>query len=176
MVSLILLAAMVLITHTIWTKGELWWPKLVKRLALFTLIASIVSILLPQFTSEVARRARVDERLTNAAIKVMPLPGEKPPAVQSHPAVEQFSLPYSDELKKEGKEQEEIPTVEAGPGTRHRLWANKPYQAVSVQMDGTKEFYNMPAGWESWTGAAPAGKLRLIAKEEGTIVKIRPGS
>jgi len=172
MVPLILLAAMALITHTIWQRGKLWWPKLVYRLAIFTLIASVVSIFLPQFTSEVARRARLDERLTNAAIKVMPLPGEKPPAVQQQPAVEQFSLPYSDELKKEGKEQEGISTVEAGPGTYHRLWANKPYMAVSVQMDGTKNLYNMPAGWESWTGAEPAGRLRLIAKEKGTIVKI----
>lgn len=92
--------------------------------------------------------------------------------IQSQPAVEQFSLPYSDELKKEGKVQEETPTVEASPGTRHRLWANKPYMAISVQMDGSRNLYNMPAGWESWIGAEPAGRLRLIAKEEGTIVKI----
>lgn len=66
----------------------------------------------------------------------------------------------------------EVPTVEVGSGTRHRLWSNKPYTAVSVQLDGSRILYDMPAGWESWTGAEPMGRLRLIGKKEGTIVRI----
>jgi len=67
---------------------------------------------------------------------------------------------------------EETPTVEAGPGTHHRLWANKPYKAVSIQKDGSRINYSMPAGYETWNGAEPSGRLRLIGIEEDTIVRI----
>lgn len=83
---------------------------------------------------------------------------------------QKFVLPYSDELKKEGKSQQEIITVEDGPGTFHRLWANKPYVAISLEIDGRKS-YNMPAGWNSWTGHWPPGRLWLMAKEKDTVVK-----
>ena len=70
---------------------------------------------------------------------------------------------------------EEVPTFDAGPGTRHRIRADAPYRAVSVQSDGKRITYPMPAGWETWTGAAPAGKLRLTnakgAKTE-TLVEV----
>ncbi len=82
--------------------------------------------------------------------------------VRSTPVTEEFVL----------KVGEEVPTVKVGPGTYHDLRANKPYQAVSVQPDGSRKIYNMPAGWETWTGTAPPGRLRLIGKEKGTIVKI----
>lgn len=67
---------------------------------------------------------------------------------------------------------EEIPTVEVGPGIHHRLWANKPYLAVSIQMDGSRIIYSMPAGYETWNGAEPVGRVRLIGVEENTVVKI----
>ncbi|NCN94761.1 hypothetical protein GW888_00840 [Candidatus Wolfebacteria bacterium] len=62
----------------------------------------------------------------------------------------------------EDSECEEVPTVDAGPGTKHRIRADAPYRAVSVQPNGKRIVYNMPEGWETWTGAAPAGKLRLL--------------
>ncbi|MEK7624320.1 MAG: hypothetical protein AAB404_01145 [Patescibacteria group bacterium] len=67
---------------------------------------------------------------------------------------------------------EETPTVEVGFETRHLLWANKPYQAVSVQKDGSRIIYPMPAGPETWNGDEPGGRLRLIGKEEDTVIKI----
>jgi len=99
---------------------------------------------------------------------------EKSPPKQSlssRMTVEQFTLPYSDELKKECKPQEEIPAVEDGPGTLHRIWANRPYIAVSVEADGNRKHFNMPAGWDSWIGHWPPGRLRLVAKEKDTVVK-----
>jgi len=66
---------------------------------------------------------------------------------------------------------EEVPTVWVGPGTYHVLEANKSYKAVSVQQDGSVKIYEMSAK-ESWIGAEPAGRLRLIGKEPKTIVKI----
>ena len=71
--------------------------------------------------------------------------------------------------------EKETPTVWVGPGTYHVLEANKPYKAISIQPDGSRVVYEMPAGRESWVGAAPAGRLRLLAQEPGTIVKIVPG-
>jgi hypothetical protein len=173
MTLLILPVAMALIAHTIWKKGEFWWPKLVYRLAIFTLVASVVSIFFAQTVNELSDRLSIDGIMADKVREIWPTEAEKAEKTRKKAeelkratVVEQFQL----------KVGEETSTVEAGPGTHHRLWANKPYQAVSVQMDGSRKLYPMPAGWESWTGAAPAGKLRLIAKEEETIVKIRPGS
>lgn len=70
------------------------------------------------------------------------------------------------------KVDEEMPTVEVGRGTRHRLWANKSYLAVSVQKDSSRITYSMPSGWETWNGNEPAGRLRLIGIEPSTLVKI----
>lgn len=67
---------------------------------------------------------------------------------------------------------EETPTVEVGLGTHHRLWANKPYLAVSVQHNGSRISYPMPTGWETWNGDEPGGRLRLIGEEDNTVVKI----
>jgi len=86
--------------------------------------------------------------------------GEKSPVAQRE-VVKEFEL----------KVGEETPTIDVGPGTRHLLCANKLYQAVSVQKDGSRRIYDMPTR-ETWTGGEPAGKLRLIGKEKGTVVKI----
>ena len=67
---------------------------------------------------------------------------------------------------------EETPTVEVGQGTRHRLWADKPYLAVSVQKDGSRITYPMPDGGETWNGDEPGGRLRLLGVEGDTLVKI----
>ncbi|OGG43237.1 hypothetical protein A3G50_01090 [Candidatus Jorgensenbacteria bacterium RIFCSPLOWO2_12_FULL_42_11] len=69
---------------------------------------------------------------------------------------------------------EETPTVEVGQGTHHRLWADKPYLAISVQRDGSRITYPMPDGWETWNGDEPGGRLRLIGVEEDTLVRIVP--
>ena len=65
-------------------------------------------------------------------------------------------------------------TVEAGPGTHHRLQSDKKFIAVSIQADGSEKKYEMPAGTSYWNGAAPWGRLLLEAKEAGTRVKIAP--
>jgi hypothetical protein len=66
----------------------------------------------------------------------------------------------------------ETPTVEAGLGTQHRIWANNPYKMRRVLSDGSEIFYPMPAGWETLTGVEPLGRVRLIGIEEKTVVKI----
>ncbi len=78
--------------------------------------------------------------------------------VEFQKKLQKFYLPACDAKG----ECEEVPTVDAGPGTKHRIRADAPYRAVSIQPDGKRIEYNMPAGWESWTGAAPAGKVRLM--------------
>ena len=67
---------------------------------------------------------------------------------------------------------EETPTVEAGPGTQHRIWGNKPYAMRRVLPDGSEKIYPMPSGWETLTGVEPLGRVRLIGKEEDTFVQI----
>ncbi len=69
-----------------------------------------------------------------------------------------FCLPPCDEKGKCN----EVLTIYGGPGTLHRLRGNAPYRAIANQLDGKRIIYDMPAGWESWTGEAPAGRLRLI--------------
>ena len=86
---------------------------------------------------------------------------------------QKFTLPPCTE----DGECEEVPTVDAGPGTKHRLRGDVPYRAISNQPDGKRIIYPMPAGWETWTGTAPAGKLRLAnakgAKEKTLVEVIR---
>jgi len=86
--------------------------------------------------------------------------------------LEKFVLPPCD-----NDECTEVLTVDAGPGTEHRLRGNTPYRAISVQSDGKRIIYNMPSGWETWTGAAPAGKLRLLnvkgAKAQALVEVLR---
>lgn len=100
---------------------------------------------------------------------------KQPPAearvTQIYPNVEKFTLPPCTE----DGECEEVPTFDAGPGTKHRLRGDAPYRAISVQSDGKRIIYDMPSGWETWTGAAPAGKLRLAnakGAKEKTLVEI----
>ncbi len=69
---------------------------------------------------------------------------------------------------------EPIPTAQAGPGTRHIIWSNKPYVAISVRPDNGQWIkYNMPGGQSSWNGAEPSGRLLLEGVIEETTVKIQ---
>lgn len=97
-------------------------------------------------------------------------PSPAPPAKTTY-QMKKFYLPP----RGDNTEYEEVPTVDVGPGTSHRLRADAPYRAISLKPDGTSKTYNMPAGWETWNGAAPAGKLRLICAvgaKEKTLVEI----
>ena len=67
---------------------------------------------------------------------------------------------------------EETPTVEAGQGTQHRIFGNKPYKMRRILPDGGEKIYPMPSGWETLTGVEPVGRVRLIGEEEDTVVKI----
>jgi len=85
---------------------------------------------------------------------------------------EKFTLPPKEALNSEC---EEIPTVDVGPGTIHRLRGDAPYRVISGKPDGTSKIYNMAAGWSTWTGSAPAGKLYLMSAkdvESPTLVEI----
>jgi len=75
--ALLFCVAMVFITYTIWQKGKLVWPKLVYRLAIFTLIASLASIFFAQTTNEVSNRLKPDERVANIVREILPTDQEK---------------------------------------------------------------------------------------------------
>lgn len=84
-----------------------------------------------------------------------------------------FYLPPCDETG----ECEEVPTVDAGLGTRHRIRADAPYRLLSTLPNGKQKIYNMLAGWDTLTGGTPAGKVRLMnakgAKEKVLVEIIR---
>lgn len=67
---------------------------------------------------------------------------------------------------------EVVQTVEAGPGTHHRIQSDKKFIAVAIQQDGSERKYEMPSGTSYWNGAAPWGRLLLKGVEDGTRVKI----
>ncbi len=69
---------------------------------------------------------------------------------------------------------EPVQTVEAGPGTHHRIQSDKKFIAVAIQQDGSERKYEMPAGTSYWNGAGPWGRLLLEGVEDGTRVKIAP--
>lgn len=84
------------------------------------------------------------------------------PNFQSQAAVEEFVLRVG----------EPIPTVTAGSGTRHKIWANKKFVAISVRPDNGKWIrYEMSAGESYWNGAEPSGRLLLEAKTSGTVIR-----
>lgn len=64
-------------------------------------------------------------------------------------------------------------TVWAAAGTHHRLTSNKPFVAISIEPDGSKMRWPMPAGKSVWNGANPGGSLLLEGLEEGTIVGVK---
>ncbi len=87
--------------------------------------------------------------------------------------MEKFLIPPCDEKG----ECEEVPTVHVGPGTIHRIRADAPYKGISTKKDGKRVFYDMPAGWETVTGGANAGIMRLVnikgAKKDVLVEIIR---
>lgn len=66
---------------------------------------------------------------------------------------------------------EERMTVLVGPGTLHRIQANKPWLAVSTLPDGTTREYRHQSGSSSWKGGLPEGLLIVKGVEDGTILR-----
>lgn len=59
-------------------------------------------------------------------------------------------------------------TVFVGPGTFHRISADKPWIAISVQPDGTLKEYESPS---SWKGGLSEGLLIVRGVEDGTTLR-----
>ncbi len=66
---------------------------------------------------------------------------------------------------------EEVLTVVVGSGTRHRVWSNKPFEALSRETDGSQLPFRFPAGESVIAGQDPAGQARLRGLEDGTVVR-----
>lgn len=171
---LALATVMIFITYTIWRKGAFWWPKLVYRLAIFTLIAALFSIILPQTSVIIGRLGGgIDEKIAGKleCIENSNLPQCKPTPAPAVAPVPTAIAPPEVFVLEVGKV---IQTVEIRPGTHHQLQSNKKFIAVSIQPDGSERKYEMPVGTSYWNGAAPWGRLLLEAIEDGTRVKIAP--
>ncbi len=83
------------------------------------------------------------------------------------PRVEEFTV----------NAQEEKPTVLNGPGTIHRVQANKTWIAIAADPSGKVIEYPMPAGDSRWGGVEPEDLLWVRGVEEGTTLRferIRP--
>lgn len=97
--------------------------------------------------------------------------GKMPP---SAPATSVMSSMKMEEYHLSARE--EMLTAMVGPGASHRIWANKAFLAISdpLEAGGERVKYNMPSGWSSWNGNPnyPAGRLRIAAKQDGTIVRV----
>lgn len=68
MALLLLPAIMIFTTYAIWQKGELWWPEFTQFIAAFTLVVSLVAILVPDIATELASRL---ERFQGGVISVI---------------------------------------------------------------------------------------------------------
>ena len=66
--------------------------------------------------------------------------------------------------------EEEVTTI-VGPGTFHRIQANKDWIALSRLPDGSYREYRMRAGASSWKGGTPEGLLRVRGVENGTTLR-----
>jgi len=59
-----------------------------------------------------------------------------------------------------------------GPGTYFKMRFNKPFQAASLQPDGSINVYEYQgSGWHAWKGGFP-GHFELRGLHPGTVVKI----
>ncbi|TSC60654.1 MAG: hypothetical protein G01um1014107_265 [Parcubacteria group bacterium Gr01-1014_107] len=56
MALLLLPAIMIFVTYAVWKKGELWWPEFTQFIAAFTLVVSLVAILVPDIATELSSR------------------------------------------------------------------------------------------------------------------------
>lgn len=93
--------------------------------------------------------------------------GKKVVAAEEKVGVEEFSLNAGEERF----------TVLVGPGTQHRILANKPWVALARDDHGTYRRpegnyrpYEMPAGPSVWNGGPPAGPLLVKGVEDGTTL------
>lgn len=82
-------------------------------------------------------------------------------AVQIAPRVEEFTLNTG----------EEKPTVLVGPGTIHRVQANKAWVGIGAQPDGKVLEYPMPAGSSRWGGSEPEDLFWVRGVEDGTTLR-----
>lgn len=82
-----------------------------------------------------------------------------PPAI-AQPRAEEFTCQAG----------EEVLTALVGPGSFHRIQANKPFVAV-VRAAGAE--YPMPAGFSSWVGGPPEGLLRVRCLHDGTALRFQ---
>lgn len=81
--------------------------------------------------------------------------------VSEAPRVEEFTLNANEEQF----------TVLNGPGTLHRIRADKSWVAFSYRPDGSRAEHKMPAGSSSWQGGSPEGLLRVKGVEDGTTLR-----
>lgn len=166
-------SVMALISHTIWRGGEFWWPKLVYKLAVFTLIVSLNAIIMPQTMRFVGHLIEgTDAKIVGGleCLENSNLPQCQKAVLISISAPTAIS-PIEEFFLKVG---EPVQTVEAGPGTHHRIQSDKKFIAVSIQPDGSEKRYEMPAGTSYLNGRAPWGRILLEGIEDGTRVKIAP--
>jgi hypothetical protein len=69
-------------------------------------------------------------------------------------------------------EKDTIATIIVGPGTYHRIWANKEFVVLSKKPEGEgfKE-YKMPSGYSGWVGGKPKGLLKVVGLYNSTTIK-----
>lgn len=60
-------------------------------------------------------------------------------------------------------------TVVVGPGTIHRITAERAWSALAALPSGGQAEVPAPAGDSGWTGAAPTGLLRIVSAEDQRV-------
>lgn len=139
---LALATVMIFITYAIWRKGKFWWPKLVYRLAFFTLVAALFSILFPQTSVVISRLGGgVDEKIAGKLECV------------ENPNLPQCQKPAS--------------TPSAAPAPTAAI--SVCYDAQDMVVRGEGGIIAMPGCWSGNISIPPQSWFRIVPKGRVTI-------
>jgi len=151
MFFLLFLVIGVIVFYRVWKGGAVWWPKVVYKMAIFTLFTSLAIIMFPATSEEISNRLRLDEKISGVVKTTLPLPGEV--AVQRQ--AQATSQIYPDYMFQDGETSISVPLIpinqvlsrQAGgwvtvpPGAEYRIDYNVP---IVIEYNDGRKSYRKP--------------------------------
>ncbi|MFA5098844.1 MAG: hypothetical protein WC461_01340 [Candidatus Paceibacterota bacterium] len=186
MFFLIILVAAVIVAYKIWQEGKVIWPKIVHKMAVFTLIVSLLTIFFPTVSKEIPARIHPDDEIAELVKNTFPTPEEKDAKKQAQIAAARQIYPNyefsgdTSQLKVPLLSNDQVLSRQAGgwiitpAGSEFRIDYNIP---VTIEYNDGKKVYREP-GKPVHDGVSPAtGIFRLYGKTgEYVTITIKRGA
>ncbi len=156
---------MVIITYVIWKGGSGWWPKLVWRLTIATLVIAVAAIFLPRLSRLVmARAGRIEDRILCVIEDTRPECPRSAPRAAQPTSVSTYTLRPGQLVYTKEQVGDGFPELEFQATKSFVVWAAGP--------GGLPKKYDMPAGSSGWRGAGKAGPLKFEVDSGESVVQV----